>query len=90
MTDPIRDSDEPISAADLLEAVLRHASAVGAVLVLLWPAARGASETFGWLPLWLLAMPLSACWALRRFRAPPVREAAPLRRERRRRGRAQA
>ena len=40
------------------------------MLVVLLPAARGFSDTFGWLPLWLLAMPLSAWWALHRFRLP--------------------
>ncbi|GAB2626655.1 hypothetical protein [Novilysobacter erysipheiresistens] len=50
--------------------VLRYAIAIGATLLLLVPAARGSSETFGWLPLWLLAMPLSAWWALHRFRLP--------------------
>lgn len=53
-----------------LEGLLRHAIAIGAVLVVLLPAARGFSDTFGWLPLWLLAMPLSAWWALHRFRLP--------------------
>ena len=62
------------SAADPIDPritdVLRYAIAIGATLLLLVPAARGTSETFGWLPLWLLAMPLSAWWALHRFRLP--------------------
>ena len=37
-------------------------------LLLLVPAARGSSETFGWLPLWLLVMPLSAWCVVHRFR----------------------
>ena len=53
-----------------LEDVLRYALAIGAVLVLLLPSARGFSATLGWLPLWLLAMPLSALWALHGFRLP--------------------
>ena len=53
-----------------LEGLLHYVIAIGAVLVVLLPAARGYSDTFGWLPLWLLAMPLSACWALHRFRLP--------------------
>lgn len=53
-----------------LEAVLRYAVAIGAVLVLLLPAARGVHAAIGWLPLWLLAMPLTAWWALRRCRLP--------------------
>ncbi|UNK48632.1 hypothetical protein MNR01_12850 [Lysobacter sp. S4-A87] len=53
-----------------LDDLLRHAVAIGAVLVLLLPAARGFSDTFGWMPLWLLVMPLCAWWALHRFRLP--------------------
>lgn len=54
----------------LLEDLPRYALAIGAALVLLVPAARGFSPTFGWLPLWLLAMPAVAWWALRGFRLP--------------------
>lgn len=50
-----------------LDDVLRYASAIGALLVTLLPAARGSHEVIGWLPLWLLVMPLAAWWALRRF-----------------------
>ena len=53
-----------------LDAVLRHATAIGAVLLLLLPAARGTHAVLGWLPLWLLAMPLFAWWALHRFALP--------------------
>lgn len=42
----------------------------GVALVLVWPAARGHSEWIGWLPLWLVGMPLAAWWALYRFRLP--------------------
>ena len=58
-----------------LEAVLRYAVAIGAVLVLLLPDARGMHEAIGWLPLWLLAMPLTAWWALHRFALPVADEA---------------
>ncbi|GAB3346982.1 hypothetical protein [Lysobacter tyrosinilyticus] len=54
----------------LLEELPRYALAIGAALVLLVPAARGFSPTFGWLPLWLLAMPATAWWALSGFRLP--------------------
>ena len=54
----------------LLEDLPRYALAIGAALVLLVPAARGFSPTFGWLPLWLLAMPATAWWALRGFPLP--------------------
>ncbi|RDZ27379.1 hypothetical protein [Lysobacter silvisoli] len=68
-----------------IEQALRYAVAIGAALVLLLPAARAFSAQIGWLPLWLLAMPLTAWWALHRFRLPlraqdPVAAAAPRRR----------
>lgn len=70
-----------------LESLLRHAVAIGAAIVVLLPAARGFSSTFGWMPLWLLAMPLSAWWALHRFRLPVREDAqAPALRQRRRVG----
>lgn len=56
-----------------LDEALRLAIALGAVLVLLLPAARGMHGAIGWLPLWLLAMPLTAWWALHRFRLPLAR-----------------
>ncbi len=49
---------------------VRQAALAGMALLLVWPAARGYSEWIGWLPLWLLGMPLSAWWALYRFRLP--------------------
>ncbi|MFC5570248.1 hypothetical protein ACFPN1_09275 [Lysobacter yangpyeongensis] len=49
---------------------LRYALAIGATLVLLLPGARGFSDTVGWLPLWLLAMPAMALWALHGFPLP--------------------
>ncbi|HEY5802265.1 MAG TPA: hypothetical protein VIT90_01040 [Lysobacter sp.] len=73
-----------------LEDLLRHAVAVGAALVLLLPAARGFSDTLGWMPLWLLAMPLSAWWALRRFRQPAHGEALDVQPRMRRRSGEQA
>lgn len=53
-----------------LDELLRGAVVLGAALVLLLPAARGFHATLGWLPLWLLGMPLAAWWALHRFRLP--------------------
>ncbi|KQY55234.1 hypothetical protein ASD14_01710 [Lysobacter sp. Root494] len=49
---------------------MKYALAIGGVLVLLLPGARGFSETLGWLPLWLLGMPAAAFWALKRFPLP--------------------
>ena len=63
-----RPAHEP--ADPRLDAVLRHAIAIGTVLVVLLPAARGTHAVLGWLPLWLLAMPLVAWWALHRFPLP--------------------
>ena len=53
-----------------LEEVLRASVAVGGVLVLLWPGASGTHSTIGWMPLWLVGMPLVAWWAAHRFRLP--------------------
>ena len=68
-----------------LERILRRLIVWGALAVVLLPAARGHNDWFGWMPLWLLGMPLSAWWALHRFtlphRAQP--QAEPLRRRRR-------
>ncbi len=66
---PIRHPD----AAEIdprLDAALRYAIAIGAVLLLLLPAARGMHTAIGWLPLWLLALPMTAWWALHRFPLP--------------------
>ena len=57
-----------------LDVLMRHAVAIGVAIVALLPAARGFSPTFGWMPLWLVATPLCAWWALHRFRLP-AREA---------------
>ena len=75
-----------------LDAVLRHAVILGTLAVLLVPAARGSSEWLGWLPLWLVGMPLAAWWSLRGCPLPRVAVAVPRRRRvqalRNRRGRA--
>ena len=76
-----------------LDAVLRHAVILGTLAILFIPAARGGSEWFGWLPLWLVGMPLAAWWSLRGFplpqmamaRVPRRRRAQALRRGRSRR-----
>ncbi len=70
-----------------LDRLLRHLVTLGALAVLLVPAARGTSTLFGWLPLWLLGMPLAAWWSLRRFPLParvPRRRRAQARRVARR------
>ncbi|MCL6619050.1 hypothetical protein [Thermomonas hydrothermalis] len=50
-----------------LDACLRQLVRLGALTVLLVPAARASHPLIGWLPLWLIGMPLSARWALRTF-----------------------
>ena len=69
MPDPSRLRPEA-DADPRIEATLRYVIAIGVVLVLLLPGARGMHATIGWLPLWLVAMPMTACWALRRFARP--------------------
>jgi hypothetical protein len=48
-----------------IEQALLGAVALGPVVLLSFPEARGADATFGWWPLWLSALPLSA-WAVAR------------------------
>ena len=53
-----------------LDLALRRIALAGALLVLVLPAARGASALLGAWPLWLVAMPLCSLWALRGFTLP--------------------
>ncbi len=72
-----------------LDSLLRQLVILGTLAVLLVPAARGSSALFGWLPLWLVGMPLAAWWSLRRFPLPTLALRLPRRRRaqaRRRRG----
>ena len=55
-----------------LDSALRHAVILGTLAVLLIPAARGSSDWLGWLPLWLVGMPLAAWWSLRGFPLPDM------------------
>lgn len=63
---------------------------VGVLLVLLFPAARSQGYWLGWMPLWLVGMPLVAWWGLYRFRLPAWPMLADNRRSGRRRLRGQA
>ena len=63
-----------------LDSLLRQLVILGALAVLLIPAARGSSALLGWLPLWLVGMPLAAWWSLRRFPLPQVALRMPRRR----------
>ncbi|WP_457805544.1 hypothetical protein [Stenotrophomonas maltophilia] len=49
---------------------VRQVALAGLALVLVWPAARGSNAWLGWLPMWLVGMPLVTWWALLRFPAP--------------------
>lgn len=69
-------ADETPSVNADLDTALRYAVAIGTLLVLMLPAARGSQSAIGWLPLWLVAMPALAWWALHRFRLPAWRRAA--------------
>ena len=82
---PATHRPRPHSPDPRLRAAVWKALWLGATLVLLFPAARGHSPWLGWMPLWLLGMPLSALWALHRFRMPQWPVPA-LRQRRRRRG----
>lgn len=68
---------------------VRQIALAGLALVLVWPAARGDSQWIGWLPLWLVGMPMLAWWSLYRF-ALPTLAATGLRSAVRRRRRPQA
>ncbi|HEY0334779.1 MAG TPA: hypothetical protein VGC74_13895 [Stenotrophomonas sp.] len=64
---------------------VRQIALAGLALVLVWPAARGASAWLGWWPLWLVGMPMAAWWSLYRFAlpswgAPPQTRGVPRRR----------
>ena len=63
-----------------LDSLLRQAVILGTLAVLLVPAARGHSQWLGWLPLWLMGMPLAAWWSLRGFPLPQVAVRLPRRR----------
>jgi hypothetical protein len=87
-------ADEAGSLHADLATALGYAVAIGCLLVLMLPGARGSHAVIGWLPLWLVAMPALAWWALHRFRLPswrqnPASQAEPALR-RRRRGSVQA
>ena len=63
-----------------IEAALRQLLVLGIAAVVLIPAARGSSLWIGWLPLWLVGMPLVAWWRLPRLHRPQLGLALPRRR----------
>ncbi|WP_246022833.1 hypothetical protein [Cognatilysobacter terrigena] len=62
-------STEARAPLSVLDEILCTVLAVGTVLVVLLPAARGDSA-LGWLPMWLIGMPAVAWWALHGFAMP--------------------
>ncbi len=58
-------SQRQSSSISLFEQALLGVVALALVAMLSLPAARGVSDTLGWLPFWLLALPLSA-WGVAR------------------------
>lgn len=76
----------PDRADPRVDEALKLLLAIGAMLVLLLPSARGSVASIGWLPMWLLGMPAVALWASRGF-ALPGRKAPAVVSQRTRRGR---
>ena len=71
--------------------IVRQLALAGIALVVVWPAARGSNAWIGWLPMWLVGMPLVAWWALYGFSiSPRLQRWWQARREARRRARPQA
>ena len=63
-----------------LDRALRRVVLAGLALVLLVPLARARTVAHGWLPLWLVGMPLAAWWSLRGFPVPALAVRMPRRR----------
>ena len=68
-------SQRQLLSASLLEQSLLGIVALGLVAMLSLPAAGDISDTFGWLPFWLLALPLTAWATARALRHRAQREA---------------
>lgn len=58
-------SPTTVSVLSSLEQTLLALAGLAVAALSSFPAVRGVSEAFGWLPLWLLALPLCA-WATAR------------------------
>lgn len=65
---------QAIAVDPQIERALRLLLLGGLALVMLLPGARGHSDMLGWMPLWLVGMPMAAWWSLHRF-ALPLRKA---------------
>ena len=60
-----RDRAPGVDASTCLMHGLAGLAGIAFIALLSLPAARGVSETFGWMPLWLLALPTAAWLAVR-------------------------
>jgi hypothetical protein len=58
-------SQRQLSSVSFAEQLMLGAAALGLVVMLSFPAARTGGDIFGWVPFWLLALPLSA-WGMAR------------------------
>ena len=58
----------PANPASTLEHATLGLATLGLIMILSFPEARSVSDTFGWLPFWLFALPLSAWAAARALR----------------------
>jgi hypothetical protein len=67
-------SKRPASPISAIEHASLGLAALGLVMMLSFPAARSVSEAFGWLPFWLLALPLCAWAAARALRDRACRD----------------
>lgn len=63
------------SSVSLLEQCLLASAGLALVAMISLPAMRDVSNTFGWLPFWLLALPLTAWAAARALRHRGQRQA---------------
>ena len=68
------------SSHDLLQRRVLQAVMAGTAAVVLLPFAQADTASFGWLPLWLVGMPLAAWWSLRGFPVPALAVRMPRRR----------
>ena len=78
-------SQRQSSSMSLLEQALLGAIALALVAMLSLPTARGVSDTFGWLPFWLVVAPVIDLVLLRRHGLPAVARMCLVRRARYRR-----
>jgi hypothetical protein len=69
-------SQRHLSSVSLYEQCMLAVVALALVAMLSLPAMRSVSESFGWVPFWLLTLPLTAWAAARALRHHGQRDAA--------------